>query len=163
MLKRLIISTAVLAFCSLPLAAQEMGGMHMGKDVSMTGQVIDLSCFTTTGASGPSHKACAAACAKSGMPLAILSDDGKLYMLASPKPADPQNSPAALRRAEGQGHGVGAGESRRQHDHDQDDCRRDLRCARRWTRVLARVAQELAEVRAAGACARLDRCGDRFL
>jgi len=92
MLKRLIISTAVLAFCSLPLAAQEMGGMHMGKDVSMTGQVIDLSCFTTTGASGPSHKACATACVKSGMPLAILSDDGKVYMLASPKPADPQNS-----------------------------------------------------------------------
>src|SRR2546426_10988213 len=88
MLKRLIVSTAVLAFCSLPLAAQEMGGMHMGKDVSMTGQVVDLSCFTTTGASGPSHTACA----KSGMPPAILGDDGKIYMLASPKPADPQNS-----------------------------------------------------------------------
>src|SRR2546426_8174487 len=75
MLKRLIVSTAVLAFCSLPLAAQEMGGMHMGKDVSMTGQVVDLSCFTTTGASGPSHKTCATACAKSGMPLAIRSEE----------------------------------------------------------------------------------------
>ncbi len=30
MLKRIIVSSAVLAFCCLPLAAQEMGGMHMG-------------------------------------------------------------------------------------------------------------------------------------
>ncbi|HEU5260631.1 MAG TPA: hypothetical protein VFU41_04300 [Gemmatimonadales bacterium] len=93
MLKRILAATAVLAFCSVPLAAQEMGGMHhTGKDVSMTGQVIDLSCFTTSGASGAGHKACATGCAKSGMPLAILGDDGKIYLPASAKPADAQNS-----------------------------------------------------------------------
>ncbi len=92
MLKRIIVSSAVLAFCCLPLAAQEMGGTHMGKDVSMTGQVVDLSCFTTAGLSGPTHKTCATACAQSGMPLAILGDDGKIYLLASPRPADPQNA-----------------------------------------------------------------------
>ncbi len=39
--------------------------------MTLTGQVIDVNCYTTMGASGAGHKQCAAGCAK---------------------PADPQNS-----------------------------------------------------------------------
>jgi len=92
MLKRIFAATAVLALVALPLAAQEGKMAKMGKDVTVTGQVIDVNCYTTMGASGEGHKMCAQACAKAGVALAILSNDGTIYMPVSSKPADPQNS-----------------------------------------------------------------------
>jgi type 1 fimbria pilin len=90
MLKRILATTAVLALCALPLAAQGHAAMA-GNEVTITGQVIDLNCNTTNGASGAGHKACAGACAKAGVPLGILSD-GTIYLPVSSKPGDPQNS-----------------------------------------------------------------------
>jgi hypothetical protein len=91
MLKQLFASAAVLAFAALPLAAQEMKH-NGGNETTITGQVIDVNCHTTMGASGAGHKQCAQACAKAGVPLAILSNDGTIYMPVSSKPGDPQNS-----------------------------------------------------------------------
>src|SRR5881394_905282 len=90
MLKRMLATTALLAFCTLPLAAQQAAAA--ASDMTITGQVVDVNCFTTMGASGAGHKACATACAKAGVALAILSSDGTLYMPVSAKPGDPQNS-----------------------------------------------------------------------
>ena len=92
MLKRILTTTAVLAICALPLAAQQPAAAPAAKDVTVTGQVIDLNCYTTMGASGAGHKTCAVACAKAGVALAILGSDGNLYMPVSGKPGDPQNS-----------------------------------------------------------------------
>ncbi len=92
MLKRIFAATAVLALVALPLAAQAGKAAAPGKDVTITGQVIDVNCYTTMGASGEGHKMCAQACAKAGVALAILSNDGTIYMPVSSKPADPQNS-----------------------------------------------------------------------
>lgn len=91
MLKRMLATTAVLALCALPLAAQGHAAMA-GNEMTITGQVIDLNCNTTNGASGASHKACAQACAKAGVPLGILASDGVIYVPVSSKPGDPQNS-----------------------------------------------------------------------
>ncbi len=92
MLKRILASTAVLAFVALPLAAQEGKQGKSGKVTRLTGQVIDVNCYTTMGASGAGHKMCARACSKQGVALAILGSDGTIYMPVSSKPADPQNS-----------------------------------------------------------------------
>src|SRR6266496_2307702 len=83
MMKRILATTAVLACCALPLAAQAHA-MTAGDEMTITGQVVDLNCNTTNGASGPGHKACAQACAKAGVPLGLLSSDGTMYL--------PQNS-----------------------------------------------------------------------
>ena len=91
MLKRILATTAVLAFCALPLAAQAHEKMA-GDETTITGQVVDLNCNTTNGASGAAHKACAQACAKAGVPLGILASDGTIYLPVSSKPGDPQNS-----------------------------------------------------------------------
>jgi len=91
MLKRIMATTAVLALCALPLAAQGHAATA-GNEMTMTGQVVDLNCFTTNGASGAGHKACAQACAKAGVPLGILSSDGTIYVPVSSKPGDAQNS-----------------------------------------------------------------------
>ena len=104
MLKRAIASAALLAICALPLAAQQpkpaapaapAPAANAGNDMTLTGQVIDVNCYTTMGASGAGHKQCADACAKAGVALAILSSDGTIYMPVSSKPGDPQNAKLA--------------------------------------------------------------------
>jgi len=91
MLKRILATTAVLAICALPLAAQQPAA-RAANDMTLTGQVIDMNCYTTMGASGAGHKTCAVACAKAGVALAILGSDGNIYLPVSSKPGDPQNS-----------------------------------------------------------------------
>lgn len=92
MLKKILATTALLAICALPLAAQQAAATAQApSDVTLTGQVIDMNCFVTMGASGAGHKTCASACAKAGVALAILAD-GNIYMPVSAKPGDPQNS-----------------------------------------------------------------------
>ena len=91
MLKRIMAASAVLGCLALPLAAQGHAATA-GNEMTMTGQVVDLNCFTTNGASGAAHKGCAQACAKAGVPLGILASDGTIYVPVSSKPGDPQNS-----------------------------------------------------------------------
>ena len=84
MLKPLFVALGVLAIGVTPLASQ-------GESVTITGRVVDASCFVALGKSGADHKQCATACARSGVSLAILSTDGTLYLPVSSKPADAQN------------------------------------------------------------------------
>jgi hypothetical protein len=93
MLKRILAGAALVAICAAPppLSAQQPAA-GAGSDFTLTGQVIDMNCYVTMGASGAAHKQCAAACAKAGVALAILGSDGNVYMPVSRKPADPQNS-----------------------------------------------------------------------
>ena len=60
------------------------------KAETVTGKVIDSTCYMKDKANnaGPDHKMpadtkdCAAACAKKGQPLALLTSDGKVYEIA---------------------------------------------------------------------------------
>ena len=47
----------------------------------VTGEVVDLSCYLGQKARGPSHKQCAIACAKKGVPMGILTDKDELFLL----------------------------------------------------------------------------------
>lgn len=91
MMKRMLATGAALALFAMPLSAQAMQH-NDGDKVTISGHVIDVYCYTTGGAKGDAHKACASACAKAGEPLAILTADGTIYMPVSNKPADPQNA-----------------------------------------------------------------------
>ncbi|HUL02466.1 MAG TPA: hypothetical protein VLV16_04440 [Gemmatimonadales bacterium] len=91
MLEQTLAAVTVIACAALPLAAQAKPGAG-GNEMTITGQVVDLNCYTTSGASGVAHKQCAQACAKAGVALAILGSDGTVYVAVSSKPADPQNS-----------------------------------------------------------------------
>ena len=83
-MNRFLTALAVLAFVALltvpAFAATE----------TVTGQVIDRSCYTMNKANtGVDHqmpkgetKDCAIDCAKKGRPLAILTSDGKVYTIA---------------------------------------------------------------------------------
>lgn len=47
--------------------------------VTITAQVIDLSCKVVHDLSGDGHRECAQVCADAGVPLAFLADDGNIY------------------------------------------------------------------------------------
>ncbi|MGE0554085.1 MAG: hypothetical protein AB7R55_11715 [Gemmatimonadales bacterium] len=84
--KRVIIGAAMLAtlMAGRPATAQaqQMAGMKMpeGKEVTVTGTVIDVSCKFGQGLSGDAHRMCSQVCGDQGLPLAILGDDGTLYI-----------------------------------------------------------------------------------
>ena len=87
-MKRSLLAGAVLALGVL-FAHEE----PKGKSITVTGQVIDTGCYLSHDSKGPDHAACAAACAKNGVPLAIVDANGKVYM---PIAADHKNQNAKL-------------------------------------------------------------------
>jgi hypothetical protein len=66
---------------------------HEGKPVTLNGTVVDTGCYMTHDSKGPEHAACAMACAKNGVPLAIVDASGKLYISVA---SDHQNPNAKL-------------------------------------------------------------------
>src|SRR5260370_36111043 len=66
---------------------------HKGKPVTITGTVVDTGCYMSHDAIGEKHIECATACAKAGVPLAIVDGAGKIYM---PIAADHKSQNAKL-------------------------------------------------------------------
>lgn len=50
---------------------------------TLRGQVIDLSCKVVHNLEGEDHRECAQVCADQGVPLAILAEDGNIYLPVS--------------------------------------------------------------------------------
>jgi hypothetical protein len=64
----------------------EMKMASKEKEMTVKGEVVDVSCYLKHGdkGMGDEHKSCAEACAKAGGPLGILTKDGKLYVSVMP-------------------------------------------------------------------------------
>ncbi len=56
------------------------------ESVSMTGEIVDLHCYTSRGAKGEEHAGCSNACLSRDVPAGFLADDGTLYLLVNEKP-----------------------------------------------------------------------------
>src|SRR5262245_37501877 len=52
-----------------------------GKQVSVVGEIIDLSCYLQVGKHGDKHRDCGQKCIKNGQPVGLLTEDGAVYML----------------------------------------------------------------------------------
>jgi len=69
----------------LPVYAQHEHGAHEmgdhGKSISVTGELVDMSCYLGHDAKGASHQKCADVCFKKGLPMGVLTKDGKLYLI----------------------------------------------------------------------------------
>ncbi len=60
--------------------AQHDHGDH-GKEMTMTSLVIDTGCYLAHNSKGEKHESCARACAKAGVPLALLDEaSGTIYI-----------------------------------------------------------------------------------
>jgi hypothetical protein len=64
----------------LAFAHDEKDKLDAAADKTLTGEIVDLMCYTDHNASGEKHASCAAMCIKGGGPVAILSD-GKTYLV----------------------------------------------------------------------------------
>jgi hypothetical protein len=94
MKKTLMRLACVLALgVALPAAASaQMGAKPESNETTVRGTVVDLDCKFRNGLSGEQHRMCAQMCGDGGLPLAILGNDGKLYMpVGGGMPGDPQN------------------------------------------------------------------------
>jgi len=64
--------------------------IHKNLDTkTVTGEILDMKCYMTSGAHGDGHKDCADMCLKGGSPMGILADDGKVYLLIEGKDTAP--------------------------------------------------------------------------
>jgi hypothetical protein len=73
----LVFSFAVLA------SAQTKGAKKSAasKEMTVSGEVVDLGCYLNHGAKGEQHKECAQTCISNGMPMGLLTKTGQLYLL----------------------------------------------------------------------------------
>ncbi len=70
-------SMLAIAFCAMSLTSFSQTKATM----TVSGEVLDMACYSSSGASGEAHKSCAAACIKGGSPMGILTSDGKVYLI----------------------------------------------------------------------------------
>lgn len=70
----------------------------------ITGEVVDLACYLSSGAMGPEHQACAQKCIASGLPVGIKSGD-KIYVAVSGEhgPANETLAPLAAKQVQAEG------------------------------------------------------------
>lgn len=54
--------------------------------VTLTGEIVDLHCYTSRGAKGEEHAGCSNACISRDVPAGLLTEDGTLYLLVNEKP-----------------------------------------------------------------------------
>ena len=59
---------------------------------TLTGEIVDLSCYMGHGAMGADHAKCAQGCITKGQPVGFLTSDGMLYLVigANHEPANPK-------------------------------------------------------------------------
>lgn len=73
----LLLSLAVVLAASLSLAE----GVTKGKEGTWKGEVLDAGCYLGHGATGEKHKECALRCARNGMPIMLMTAEGKAVLL----------------------------------------------------------------------------------
>jgi hypothetical protein len=63
------------------LAAGVDGKPLPGKVITLVGEIVDYSCYLQLGKHGTKHRDCGQKCVRNGMPIGLLTKDGKLYLL----------------------------------------------------------------------------------
>lgn len=63
-----------------PASAQMMPHAQDGEEVTMAVTVVDLSCKVVYNLQGDDHRMCAQVCFDQGIPLALMSEDGTIYL-----------------------------------------------------------------------------------
>ena len=94
-MRKLLIATAALCLLALGLSSASAQKAAGTKD-SITGEVIDTSCYMKKGAKGAAHAKCAETCAKAGAPLSLLTDEDKVVFLVGAKDPGPGANPMLL-------------------------------------------------------------------
>jgi hypothetical protein len=63
------------------VAAGVDGKPLTGKVTTLVGEIVDYSCYLQLGKHGGKHRECGQKCLQNGMPIGLLTKEGKLYLL----------------------------------------------------------------------------------
>jgi hypothetical protein len=98
----LLALAAILAMTARPvlsLAADESATPSLpesGREVVVTGELVETGCFVMSGRRGAEHRQCAIACARAGQPLGVLEDKTSTLWLAIFDRTDAAPDPAIV-------------------------------------------------------------------
>jgi hypothetical protein len=81
-----IIISAGITAVSMKLWQRDGHRLLQGQEILVKGEVLDLTCYVAYNASGPEHASCAMDCIRSGLPVGIKAEDGKVYLLTARTP-----------------------------------------------------------------------------
>jgi hypothetical protein len=70
-----------------------------GKVVTVTGEILDLSCYLQVGKHGEKHKACGVKCLQNSQPIGLLTKSGAVYMLMEEEHDPRRDGQTAFRQA----------------------------------------------------------------
>ena len=70
-----------------------------GKAITVTGEIIDLSCYLQLGKHGEKHKACGTKCIQNNQPIGLLTKSGTVYMLMEEEHDPRRDGQVSLRQA----------------------------------------------------------------
>jgi hypothetical protein len=73
-----------------------------GKAVTVTGEIVDLSCYLQLGKHGDKHKPCGQKCLNSGQPIGLLTKEGNIYLLIDEEHDPRRDGQTDLRKAAGE-------------------------------------------------------------
>jgi hypothetical protein len=60
---------------------EQKAQLQTGKPITVTGEVVDVSCYLQLGKRGEKHVACGTKCLQNGQPIGLVDDKGDLYVL----------------------------------------------------------------------------------
>ena len=86
----LIVITAIATFSLAQMQhnhnmSQKPGAAAKSSTITLSGEIVELSCFLEMGEKGKKHATCAATCITNGIPAALLESNGTLHTLIGAK------------------------------------------------------------------------------
>ena len=69
------------AWTATTVAAGVAHQPEAGEPVSVTGEIVDFSCYIQLGKHGEAHRSCGQKCVMAGQPIGLLTQNGTLYMV----------------------------------------------------------------------------------
>jgi hypothetical protein len=76
-----IILSAIVTAVGFKLSERKRHSIAQGQEILVKGEVLDMTCYIAYNLSGPDHAKCASDCIRSGLPVGIKGEDGKVYLL----------------------------------------------------------------------------------
>ena len=89
-----IIISATITALGFKLSERKTHSDAQGQEILVKGEVLDMTCYIAYNLSGPEHASCARDCIRSGLPVGIKAEDGKVYLLTG-KAGKPVNAELA--------------------------------------------------------------------
>jgi hypothetical protein len=76
-----IVILASITAVGFKLYEREKRPAVQGQEILVKGEVLDMTCYIAYNLSGPEHASCARDCIRSGLPVGIKAEDGRVYLL----------------------------------------------------------------------------------